>query len=74
MDTTTPLEFARGPTLDTAAVFVIGVVGRLLHLFLRPSTPDLSEPHIELIERHSGPHWPAVPGAVPRPAIRARGT
>lgn len=48
----TLLEFARGPMLDIAvAVFVLGIVWRLFHLFLRPSKPDLSEPRSTAIAR-----------------------
>jgi hypothetical protein len=52
MDTMTLLEFARGPMLDIAiAVFVLGIVWRLFHLFMRPSKPDLSEPRSTAIAR-----------------------
>lgn len=48
----TLLEFARGPMLDVAiAVFVLGIVWRLLHLFLRPSKDDLSEPRSTAVAR-----------------------
>ena len=48
----TLLEFARGPMLGIAVVvFVLGIVWRLVHLFLRPSKPDLSEPRSTAIAR-----------------------